>query len=217
MCRKSKVTKKVVGSAHDSAARGEGEDGSSGGFALEGMGLQALPTGAVGGSGEENTSAEATVPPAHSMLDDVTSQPAEADPSVGGTTEGGETATVSLTLEQQGAATREAFQKDARTKRAAALKAAGDEQRAERLLRRGGAAPGEGVVERTGLGIGYGVFDAVYEPPAEEMPMARYGRNYAESSRWTDEVAQDWQARMSGLRDEWGCQKVTVRLFKASW
>ena len=47
------------------------------------IGLQALPTGVAGGSGEEITSAEATGPPAHSMLDDVTSQPAEADPSAG--------------------------------------------------------------------------------------------------------------------------------------
>ena len=50
---------------------------------------------------------------------------------------------------------------------------------------------GEGAVEHTGLGVGYGVFDAVYEPPVAEMPMVRYGRNYVDSSRWMDEEAQD--------------------------
>ena len=103
---------------------------------------------------------------------------------------------------EQGAATRGAFEKDARVNRAAAVKAAGDEQRAARLLRRGGAAPEEGEEERTGLGVGYGVFGAVYEPPADEMPMVRYARDYADKSRWTDEVTQDWKARLSGLRDE---------------
>ena len=101
-------------------------------------------------------------------------------------------------------------------KKAASLKAAGDEQRVEWLLRRVGAAPGEGAVERTGWGIGYGVFDAVHEQPAAEMPMARYGQNYADSSRWTDEVAQGWQARLAALAKEWAALNVTVRLFKAS-
>ena len=114
-------TKIIVGSAAVGAARGEGEDGSSGGFAVEGMGLQTLPTGDVGGSGEEITSAEATGLPAHSMLDDVAPQPAGVDPSAGGATAGGETAAAGLTLEQQGGATREAFRKGARVNKAAVL------------------------------------------------------------------------------------------------
>ena len=49
------------------------------------------------------------------------------------------------------------------------------------------------------------------------MPMARYGWTYADSSRWTDEVAQDWQARLVALTKEWAAMIVTVRLLKASW
>ena len=93
----------------------------------------------------------------------------------------------------------------------------GDGQRAERLLRKGGAAPEEGAVERTGLGVGYGVFDAVYTPPAAEMPMARYGRNCADKQRFTYEVAQDWHARLAALTAEWAAMNVTVRLFKVAW
>ena len=86
MVKKGKKIKKDVGSAAVGAAPGEGADGSGARFALEGMGLAlgALPTGAVGGSGEEITSAEPPGPPAHSMLDDMVSQPAEVDPSSGG-------------------------------------------------------------------------------------------------------------------------------------
>ena len=64
-------------------------DGTSREFAMEGMGLQGLPTGVAGGSGEEITSAEATAPPALSMLDDVTSQPSVMDPSSAAAAEGG--------------------------------------------------------------------------------------------------------------------------------
>ena len=128
----------------------------------------------------------------------------------GAAAEGGETVTASLTAEQQGDATRAEFVKDARVNRAAALKASDDARRAARSLRSGGAAPEEGGEERTGLGVGYGVFDAVYKPPAGESPAARYGRNYAE-------VAQDWEARLGGLRAEWGLMNVTVRLFKVGW
>ena len=82
------MTKKVVGSANGIAARGTGVDGSSGEFAVEGTGLQELPAGAAGHSGEEITSAEATGPPALT-LDDVTSQPSEVDPSPAAAAEGG--------------------------------------------------------------------------------------------------------------------------------
>ena len=131
--------------------------------------------------------------------------------------EGRETITATLTAEQQGDATRAAFEKDARVNRAAALKASGDARRAARSLRSGGAAPEEGEGERTGLEVGYGVFDAVYKTPADESPAVRYGRNYADKSRWTAEVAQDWEARLSGHRDEWAANNVTVRLFKVGW
>ena len=181
------------------------------------MGLQAQPTGAAGGSGQEITSMAATGPPALSTLDDVTSQPTEAGHSAGTAAEGGETVTASLTAEQQGDATCAAFEKDSRVNRAAALKASDEARRAARSLRSGGAAPEEGEEERAGLGVGYGVFDAVYKPPAGEPPAARYGRNYADKSRWTAEVAQDWEARLEGLRAQWGLMNVTVRLFKVSW
>ena len=57
----------------------------------------------------------------------------------------------------------------------------------------------------------------MYDPPADETPLVRHGRNYADKSRWTDEVSQDWEARLSGLRDEWSAANVTVRLFKVAW
>ena len=105
---RSKENKKVVGSANGSAALGEGEDGSSAAFALGEMGLQALPTGAAGGFGEEITSVAQPGAPALSTLDDVTSQPVEVDPSSVTAAEGGETAAASLAIEQQGEAAREA-------------------------------------------------------------------------------------------------------------
>jgi hypothetical protein len=204
MVKKGKKTKKDVGSAVVGAARGEGADGSGEKFAAEGMGLGALPTKAVGGSGEGITSAEPLGPPARSMLDDEVSQPAVVDPSSGGGPPGGETVTAGLTLEQQGAATQDAFRRDARLQEAAALQDAGDARRTSGQVLSGAAAPGEGAVERTGLGVGHGVFDALYAPPAEDAPMVRFGRGYSDKKRWTEKEAQDWQAAFSSHRDQWG-------------
>ena len=47
--------------------------------------------------------------------------------------------------------------------------------------------------------------------------MERFGRGYSDKKRWTEEEAQDWQRRFSGLRDEWLAANVTVRLFKVVW
>ena len=196
MAKGRSKNKKDVGSAVASAARGESEDGSGARFALEGMGLGALPTGAFGGSGEEITSAEALGPPARSMLDDVVPQPAKVVPSSGGAPTGGETVTTGTTLDQQGDATREAFRKDARVKKAEALQDASDERRVRRLLLSRIGAPTEGAAERTGLGAGYGVFDALYTPLAQDPQMVRHGRNYSDRARWTEEAAQDWESRM---------------------
>jgi hypothetical protein len=135
--------KKGVGSVVVGAARGEGADGSGAVFAAQGMGLEALPAGAAGGSGEGITSAEALAPPAHSMLDDVVSQPAEAAPSAEGAPTGGETDTAGPTLEQHGDTARETFARDARVKRAEALQDATDERRVRRLLHSRIGAPAE--------------------------------------------------------------------------
>ena len=129
------------------------------------------------------------------MLADVVPQLAEADPSSEGAPTGGETVTAGPTLEQQGDTTREAFVRDARVKKAAALQDAGDERRMRRLLLSRIGAPAEGAEERTGLGAGYGVFDALYTPLAEDPQMVRWGRNYSDKARWTEEVAQDWESR----------------------
>ena len=74
-----------------------------------------------------------------------------------------------------------------------------------------------------GLGIGvqtawgeHGVLDAVYTPDAGALPEVRYGRNYVDKSRWTPEVAQDFEERLSQLRAEWAAMNKIVRLFKAS-
>ena len=215
MVKKGKKKKIVV--ANGSAAGGEGEDGSGATFAAQGMGLEAPTAGAAGGSGEETMSAEALGPPAHSMLADVVPQPAEADPSSEGAPTGGETDTAGPTLEQHGDTARATFARDGRVKKAAAMQDAGDERRMRRLLLGRIGAPAEGAEERTGLGTGYGVFDALYMPLAGDPRMVRYGRNYSDKGRWTEEVAQDWESRYSALKDQWGCQNVTVRLFKVNW
>ena len=93
----------------------------------------------------------------------------------------------------------------------------GDAPRMGGLLLRGAAAPGEEAIECTGLWVGYGVFDALYTPIAEDAPIGRYGRGYLDKKRWTEQEDQDWQARFSGHRDEWGAQIMTVRLFKVIW
>ena len=57
----------------------------------------------------------------------------------------------------------------------------------------------------------------MYTPPVDEPPLVEHGRNYADKSRWTLEVAQDWEARVSALRQEWAAMNVTMRLFKVGW
>ena len=70
-----------------------------------------------------------------------------------------------------------------------------------------------GAAECTGLGVGYEVFDAVYVPAEGELPEVRYGRNYADKSRWTGGVPQHLGG-LTELRDQWAAMCVTVRLFK---
>ena len=122
-----------------------------------------------------------------------------------------------LTIEQQGAATRDAFRKDARLREAAERQDVYDARRTSGTVLKGAAAPGSEVGERTGLGVGYGVFDARYTPAAGEAPLERFGRGYSDKKRWTEEEAQDWQRLFSGLRDEWMAMHKTVRLFKVVW
>ena len=155
--------------------------------------------GADGASGEEITSAEQHGPPAASMLDDVAPQPAVADPSPAGGLSGGETATVVLTLEQEGAATR-ARARAARLQAAAAAQDAGDAQRQSGQVLPGAAAPGAGAVVRTGLGVGHGVFDVAYKPPAADAPFVRFGRGYSDRERWSEKEAQGWQADLTKSR-----------------
>ena len=215
MVKKGK-TKKVVGSAAVAAARGEAEDGSGEKFAANGMGLGPLPAVAAGASGEEITSAEATGPPACSVLDDVAPQPAAVAPSSDGGPTGGEFATAALTLEQEGAAT-QARAREARLKAAAARQDGGDAQRTSGRVLPGAAAPGAGAVVRTGLGVGHGVFDAPYKPRAEDAPFVRFGRGYSDKTRWTEKEAQGWQADLTKHVDGWTAMNRTVRLFKAVW
>ena len=62
----------------------------------------------------------------------------------------------------------------------------GDARRMGGPLLRGAAAPREEATERTGLGVGYGVFDALYTPIAEDALMGRYGRGYSDKKRWIE-------------------------------
>ena len=149
---KTKNKKFVVG---DGAQPSGAEDGSGEEFAVDGMGLGPQPAVAAGASGEESTSAEATGPPACSVLDDVAPQPAAVAPSSDGGPSGGEFATAALTLEQEGAAT-QARARKVRLQAAAALQDAGDAQRQSGQVLPGAAAPGAGADVRTGLGVGHG-------------------------------------------------------------
>ena len=81
MGRKTKVTKKVVGSANDRAVRDAEADAASEEFAVVGMGLQEPTAAAAEGSGGESMVPGDTAPPAHGALGDATPQPAVVDPS----------------------------------------------------------------------------------------------------------------------------------------
>ena len=169
MGKKNKV-KKVVGST-TAAARGEEADEATREVAAAEMGLREPTAAAAEGSGGESMVPGDAGPPALSTLGDVAPQPAAVGPSSAGPPAGGVTAMAGLTIEQRGAATQDAFRKAARLREAAALQDAGDARRMSGLLLRGAAAPGEEADERTGLGVGYGVFDALYTPIAEDAPM----------------------------------------------
>ena len=185
MGRKSKVTKKVVGVANDRVVRDEEADGSTKEFAAAGMGLREPTAAAAEGSGGESMAPGDAGPPALSTLDDAAPRPAAVDPSPGEEGVGGsEPALAVLTVDQRGAAIREAF-KAARLREAAARQDAGDARRTSGTVLKGAAAPGSEVGERTGLGVGYGVFDALYTPSAEDAPMVRFGRGYSDKKRWT--------------------------------
>ena len=121
-----KVSKRVVGSANGRAARGGEVDGSTAEFAVAGMQLQEPTAAAAEGSGGESMVPGDAAPPALSTLDDVAPRPVVVDPSSAGPPAGGVAAAVGLTLEQQGAATQNAFRKAARLREAEALQDAGD-------------------------------------------------------------------------------------------
>ena len=214
---KNKKVKKVVGRANGRVVRDEEADGSIEELAAAGMGLRELTAAAAEGSGGESMVPGGDGPPALSTLGDVAPQPAVADPSPAGPPAGGVTATPGSTIEQRGEATRDAFRRAARLREAAALQDAGDARRTSGAVLKGAAAPGSEIGERTGLGVGYGVFDARYTPAAEDAPFERYGKGYSDRKRWTEQEAQDWQRTFSGLRDEWIALHKTVRLFKVAW
>ena len=155
-------------------------------------------------------------PPAHGVLGDAMPQPAVVDPSSGEGADGeSEPAAAVLTLEQRGAAIRAAFKEHARGKK---WLAEGDAAQPAAAVPCAGAEPaGAGGQARTGLGVGAGVFDAVYTPAENALPLTRYGKAYAKESDWTPAVAQDWEERLEGLRAEWAGSGVTVRLFKVGW
>ena len=177
------MTKKAVGSANGSAVRGAGMDGSTVEFAVVGMGLQALSEALV----KKLRRRRQLPPPARNTLDAVASQPCKVDPGSQGEDEEEVTVAVQHTSEQQGQDARDRFTeaaKQRRLARAALEKAAGAEQC---VLGAGRRVPQRGE-DRTGLGIGYGVLDAVYTPDAGALPEVRYGRNYVDSrgghQRW---------------------------------
>ena len=213
---KNKKVKKVVGRANDRVERDEEADGSMEELAAAGMGLREPTAAAAEGSGGESMVPGDAGPPALSTLGDVAPQPAAVDPSPAGPPAGGVTATPGSTIEQRGEATRDAFRRAARLREAAALQDAGDARRTSGAVLKGAAAPGSEIGERTGLGVGYGVFDARYTPATEDAPFERYGKRYSDRKRRTEQEAQDWQRTFSGLRDEWMALHKTVRLFKVA-
>ena len=81
MGKKTKVAKKVVASANDSAARGEAEIQQLNEDAAEGLGLPGLPAVAGGGSGGKSMVEGDAAPPALGTLDDGGSQPVVVGPS----------------------------------------------------------------------------------------------------------------------------------------
>ena len=114
MGRKTRVAKKVVGSANDRAERGEEADGSTEELAVAGMGLQEPTAAAAEGSGGESMAPGDAGPPMHGALGDVTPQPAAVDPSPGeGAVGESEPVAAVLTIEQRGAATRASFKEQA--------------------------------------------------------------------------------------------------------
>ena len=118
MGRSKKVTKKVVGSANGRAVHGEEADGPTVEFAVEGMGLQELPTAAAEGSGGKSMVPGDVGPPALSILDDGGPQPSAVVPSSDGEADReSEPAAPVFTLEHQGAATRADFKEHARGKK----------------------------------------------------------------------------------------------------
>ena len=111
-------------------------------------------------------------PPVHGMLDDPMSQPAVVDPSSGGGADGeSKPAAAVLTLEQQGAAIRARFKEHTRGKQ---WLSEGDAAQPAAAVPRAGVEPtGAGGQARTGLGVGAGVFDAVYTPAENALPLTR--------------------------------------------
>ena len=195
MGRSKKENRKVVGSANDRAVRGEEADRSTEEVAAAGMGLQELPAAAAEGSGGESTMPGDAAPPALSVLDDGCPSPNVVVPSSDGGADGEcEPAAAVLTLEQQGAAIRASFKEHTRGKK---------------LLAEGDVAQPAAAVPRAG-----GVFDAVYTPAENALPLMRYGKGYASESDWTSAVAQDWEERLDDLRVQWAGSGVTFRLFK---
>ena len=131
------------------------------------------------------------------MLDDVVSQPAVVDPSSEGGRQGGRPPRRDSPSNSRVLLLRTRF---------ARLRGSWRQRRCRTRATRGArvgrcsaaaAAPGAGAVVRTGLGVGHGVFDAVYVPPAEDAPLVRFGRGYSDKKRWTEKEAQDLQAALT--------------------
>ena len=212
---KAKNKKSVVG---DRAKPSGAEDGSSGEFATEGMGLGQQPAAAAGASGEEITSAEATGPPARSVLDDVAPQPAVVDPSSDGGPTGGECATAGLTLEQQGAATQ-----DSGSQGCEAPGGSGAAGRGRRAAHEWAGAPGCCCARRRcsrahriggrARGVRRGIRAPCRGGAVRAVRAGLLGQG---------EVVREGGAGLAGGRyqtrsDEWGAMNRTVRLFKAVW
>ena len=117
MGRKSKVTKKDVGSANGSTARGEEADGSTKEFAAAGMGLQELPAAAAEGSDGKSMVSGDVGPPTLGTLADGGSQPSVVVPSSEREVVKSEPAAPVLILKRQGAATRAGFKEHATGKK----------------------------------------------------------------------------------------------------
>ena len=215
--KSGKQGKNVVGGVNDKA-RGEAR-------AKVLADIDALPVGGgLPAADAEGSAGESTVPggagpPALSTLDDVDMEPDVAASGQAGGGEGEGAAVPRPTIEQVGAEIRRVCMESAVADQQAATVAANAARPASATMpgeRRG--AP-EGTNGREGLGIGCGVFDAMYTPAEGDLPFSRYGRKYKSSNEWSAVAEQQYEKMLADLVVGAAALGLgqTVRLFKVAW